>query len=325
MGMSKETLEHIFEPFFTTKGSGQGTGLGLSMIQGIVAQSGGYIEVGSQPEHGTTFEIYLPTVEGTETETRRTATALATGGKETLLVVDDQAEVRAFAAATLGDHGYRVIVAPDAAGALRLGEREHVHLLLTDVVMPNMSGRALAERLEKLRPGMKVLFMSGYTADFMASHGALAEGVELIEKPFDAEQLATRVREVLGPAKAERAAVLVAENSMPVRKMLSTTLSEAGYAVVEACDGVQALECLRESPAQLALINVNMPIQGGFDTARAIREERPEVKIILMSAALGKTHPLDPAGLGVDGLLSIPVAPELLLDAVRHLLPIDQQ
>jgi CheY-like chemotaxis protein len=167
--------------------------------------------------------------------------------------------------------------------------------------------------------------MSGYTADFMASHGALAEGVELIEKPFDAEQLATRVREVLGPAKAERAAVLVAENSMPVRKMLSTTLSEAGYAVVEACDGVQALECLRESPAQLALINVNMPIQGGFDTARAIREERPEVKIILMSAALGKTHPLDPAGLGVDGLLSIPVAPELLLDAVRHLLPIDQQ
>jgi PAS domain S-box-containing protein len=325
MGMSKETLEHIFEPFFTTKGSGQGTGLGLSMIQGIVAQSGGYIEVGSQPEHGTTFKIYLPMVEGTETETRRVVTALATGGKETVLVVDDQAEVLAFAAAALEGYGYRVMVAPDGAEALLLGEREHVDLLVTDVVMPNMSGQALAERLEKLRPGMKVLFMSGYTADVMASHGALAEGVELIEKPFDAEQLAIRVREVLGPAKAGRPTVLVAENSAPVRKMLSTILSEAGYAVVEACDGVQALERLRESPAQLALIDVNMPRQGGFDTARAIREERPEVKIILMSAALGKAHPLDPAGLGVDGLLPVPVAPEPLLDAVRHLLPIDQQ
>ncbi|MGB7759550.1 MAG: response regulator [Bryobacteraceae bacterium] len=323
-GIDKETLEHIFEPFFTTKGPGQGTGLGLSMIQGIVAQSGGYIEVGSQPGHGTEFKIYLPMVEGTETETRPAATVLATGGKETVLVVDDQAEVRAFAAAALEGYGYRVIVAPDAAGALLLCEREHIDLLLTDVVMPNMSGQALAERTAKLRPGMKVLFMSGYTADVMASHGALAEGVELISKPFDAEQLATRVREVLGPARADRPAVLVAENSTPVRKMLSTTLSEAGYAVVEACDGAQALERLRESPAQLALIDVNMPGQGGFDTARAIREERPEVKIVLMSAALGNAHPLDPAGLGVDGLLPVPAAPELLLDAVRRLLATDR-
>ena len=171
------------------------------MVQGIVAQSGGYIDVRSEPGQGTTFKIYLPALAEAAADAGRPAAVPALGGKETVLVVEDQAEVRDYAVAALKAYGYRVIQAENAGAALLLCERERgrIHLVLTDVVMPNMSGRELADRLEKMRPGIKVLFMSGYTDDVIAHHGVLEEGAEFIQKPFSPEELAGKVRAVLGP------------------------------------------------------------------------------------------------------------------------------
>ena len=198
-GMNEATRRHIFEPFFTTKEVGQGTGLGLSMVQGIVEQSGGHIEVYSEPGQGTSFKIYLPKVEDTGVDARQPGAARLLPGHETVLVVEDQADVRTYAAAALAAHGYRVIQAGSGAEAVLFCARgeERIDLVLTDVVMPNMSGRELADRLEECRPGIKVLFMSGYTDDAIMHHRVLDKGTEFIQKPFSPDQLAAKVRDVL--------------------------------------------------------------------------------------------------------------------------------
>jgi CheY-like chemotaxis protein len=199
MGMSEATREHLFEPFFTTKEVGKGTGLGLSTIHGIVEQSGGYVEAESELGRGTTFKIYLPRVVGAEADSGVGEAVPASGGHETVLVVEDQAEVRGYAAAALGAYGYQVIQAENAEDALLQCGREgaHIDLILTDVVMPSVSGRELADRLKERWPGIKVLFMSGYTDDTMVHHGVLQEDAEFIQKPFSPDQLAIKVRRVL--------------------------------------------------------------------------------------------------------------------------------
>ncbi|MCX6632611.1 MAG: PAS domain S-box protein [Candidatus Solibacter sp.] len=202
VGMDEETRQHIFEPFFTTKGVGKGTGLGLSMIDGIVVQSGGFVEVDSEPGRGTTFRIYLPSVADAPAVGEPDADPVfAIGEKEIVLVVEDQEQVRKYAAAALGAFGYQVIQADGADEALRLceRERERIDLVLTDVVMPLLSGRELANRLAKRWPGIKVLFMSGYTDDAVMRHRVLDEGVHFIQKPFSPAELAGKVRAVLGP------------------------------------------------------------------------------------------------------------------------------
>jgi CheY-like chemotaxis protein len=209
VGMNQETRGHIFEPFFTTKGVGKGTGLGLSTIHGIVEQSGGYVEAASEVGRGTTFRIYLPRVVDAQADSGRPEAATAVGGQETVLVVEDQAVVRRYAAAALRTFGYQVIEAENAEEALRVCEREseRINLVLTDVVMPGLSGRELADRLKKSQPGIKVMFMSGYTDDAIVHHGALEKDAEFIQKPFSPDQLAIKVREMLaaagGPADAE--------------------------------------------------------------------------------------------------------------------------
>ena len=176
------------------------------MVQGIVAQSGGYIDVYSEPGQGTTFKIYLPALAEAAADAGKPAAVPALGGKETVLVVEDQAEVRDYAVAVLKAYGYRVIEAENAGEALLLCERERgrIDLVLTDVVMPNVSGRELADRLEKLQPGIKVLFMSGYTDNVIVHHGVLEEGAEFIQKPFSPEQLAGKIRAVLSLWAAAR-------------------------------------------------------------------------------------------------------------------------
>jgi CheY-like chemotaxis protein len=196
VGMDEETRNRIFEPFFTTKGIGKGTGLGLSMVQGIVAQSGGHVDVSSEQGHGTTFNIYLPALaEAANAEMREVAPTV--GGEETVMVVEDMAEVRKYAVAVLKEYGYRVMPVESADEALLLCERERIDLVLTDVVMPHVSGPELTERLKILQPGIKVLSMSGYTDNILDSHG-LEEGAEFIEKPFSPEELARKVRIALG-------------------------------------------------------------------------------------------------------------------------------
>ena len=200
VGMDEETKNRIFEPFFTTKGVGRGTGLGLSMVQGIVAQSGGYIEVSSEKGKGTSFKIYLPAAAEAAAGAEKATAVPASGGKETVLVVEDQEEVRKYAVAVLKGYGYRVMPVESAGEAALACQRERIDLVLTDVVMPHVSGRELADRLETLHPGIKVLFMSGYTDNVIEHHGVLEEGAEFIQKPFSPEQLATKVRMALGVA-----------------------------------------------------------------------------------------------------------------------------
>ena len=199
-GMDKETLQKIFEPFFTSKGVGHGTGLGLAMVYGIVKQNAGFIDVYSEPGQGTSFKIYLPRCPGQE-ELAGMARPLepAGRGEETVLLVEDEAAILDLSKQLLEMQGYRVLTADTPSKAIRLAEahRGEVHLLLTDVIMPEMNGRELARKLLFLYPELKVVFMSGYTADIIAHHGVLDDGVQFIQKPFSLEALAVKVRETL--------------------------------------------------------------------------------------------------------------------------------
>jgi two-component system cell cycle sensor histidine kinase/response regulator CckA len=199
LGMDKETQTRIFEPFFTTKEVGKGTGLGLSTVFGIVRQSGGNIWVYSELGGGSTFKVYLPRAEGEEPEPVEFVEPVTLKGTETILLVEDQDEVRRVAQEILIRHGYHVIAAQNAGEALLSCERHPrtIHLLLTDVVMPQMSGRELADRLAKVRPEMKILYMSGYTDNAIVHHGILDSGIAYVQKPLIPDVLGRRVREVL--------------------------------------------------------------------------------------------------------------------------------
>jgi len=323
VGMDEETKSRIFEPYFTTKAAGRGAGLGLSMVQGIVAQSGGYVEVQSEKGQGTTFKIYLPVLAEVEATAERPAAVPALGGEETVLVVDDQPEVRQFAVAVLKAYGYRVIPAENEGEALLLCERERIDLLLTDVVMPNVSGRELAWRLETLQPGIKVLFMSGYAGDVIERHGVLKEGAEFIQKPFSAEDLAWKVRALMGPPPdpgALSARILVADDEAGVRKLLRTALEDRGYEVVEAEDGKEALKEARAGRLDLVITDLVMPEQDGIETIQALRREVPGVGIIAISGAFQGQFLKTAQLLGADAALSKPVSTDLLLARVVEVL-----
>ncbi|MBR9985543.1 MAG: PAS domain S-box protein [Desulfosarcina sp.] len=204
-GMDAETRSHLFEPFFTTKAVGKGTGLGLATIYGIVKQNNGFIDVHSQPGQGTTVKIYLPrnTAETGRTTKKKDAAQAAERGHETILIVEDEPMILDITTKMLEHQGYTVQAAATPGEAIRLA-REHageIHLLMTDVVMPEMNGRDLAKNLLSLYPNLKRLFMSGYTADVIAHHGVLDEGVQFIQKPFLVQALANKVREVLDEPK----------------------------------------------------------------------------------------------------------------------------
>jgi len=198
-GMDKATLAHIFEPFFTTKGDGKGTGLGLATVYGIVKQNGGYIEVKSERWEGTTFSIYLPAYRGVPQDQRSARAPAIPGGTETILVAEDEKSVRTAIQIILETCGYTVLSAETPQQALRMAAEYAgtIHLLLTDVVMPEFSGRELAERLGKQRPETRCLFISGYTADILGAHGVVDGGVQYLQKPFTRLDLARKVRDVL--------------------------------------------------------------------------------------------------------------------------------
>jgi two-component system, cell cycle sensor histidine kinase and response regulator CckA len=198
MGMDAATQARIFEPFFTTKEKGKGTGLGLSTVFGIVKQSGGSIWVYSEPDKGTSFKVYFPVTCETARETASDAPITTLRGSETILLVEDEDQIRTVAKGILARHGYRVIETRSGSEALLASERHEgtIHLLLTDVIMPQMSGSQLAERVGPTRPDMKVLFMSGYTDGAIA--GRLAPGVAFLQKPLTPGALTRKVREVLG-------------------------------------------------------------------------------------------------------------------------------
>jgi two-component system, cell cycle sensor histidine kinase and response regulator CckA len=199
-GMDKETQSRIFEPFFTTKDKGKGTGLGLSTVYGIVKQSGGYVMVQSEEGRGTTFQIYLPRVEGTTEKQVAPVAGTTVGGTETVLLVEDEESVRQLVRDTLEARGYKVVEAEDGEVGLAAANRYEgkIDLVITDVVMPGLSGRELVERLAKTRPETKVLYLSGYTEDAVISEGTLESGTAFLQKPFTLQNLSKKVREVLG-------------------------------------------------------------------------------------------------------------------------------
>jgi PAS domain S-box-containing protein len=201
-GMDSDIQAHIFEPFFTTKGP-KGTGLGLSTVYGIVKQSGGYIWVYSEVGAGTTFTIYLPRIAEAAENAATIATIaeleIAAPGSETILLVEDEKNLRYLARQSLEKQGYRVIEAADGAVAMQIAATREgvIHLLLTDVIMPNMNGRELAQRVSEIRPGVKVLYMSGYTENVIGHNGTLDAGIRLLQKPFTLRELNDQVREAL--------------------------------------------------------------------------------------------------------------------------------
>ena len=201
-GMDEETRRHVFEPFYTTKAEGRGTGLGLATVYGIVQQSRGWIWVYSEPGEGSTFKLYFPRLGSGESEAAPARGAETdTTGTETVLVVEDQAEVRALAVATLRARGYLVLEAASGPEALQIAQDpdRRIHALLTDVVMPEMNGRELAVRMKALRPETRVIYTSGYTEDAVVTRGVLTNEVEFLAKPYSPSTLLTAVRRVLGP------------------------------------------------------------------------------------------------------------------------------
>jgi CheY-like chemotaxis protein len=199
-GMSKEILGKLFEPFFTTKATGKGTGLGLATIYGIVRQNNGFINVQSEAHLGTAFKIYLPRHIGEVDQAQaQKPPEPVVRGQETVLVAEDEPSILKLAKIALERQGYRVLAAVTPGEALRLA-KEHqgeIHLLITDVVMPEMNGRELARQVHALFPNLKQLFMSGYTANVIAHQGVLDEGVQFMEKPFTMKELCAKVREAL--------------------------------------------------------------------------------------------------------------------------------
>jgi CheY-like chemotaxis protein len=326
MGMDAATQARIFEPFFTTKDVGKGTGLGLATVQGIVQQSGGFIWVYSEPDHGTVFKIYLPRVD--EPASREDAAAAEdVRGSETILVVEDVPAVRAVTREMLKRYGYQILEAADGMTALQVAAdfKDPIHLLLTDVVMPDLSGRDLAESFRTSRPATRVLFMSGYTDDAVVRHGILQEGISYLQKPFTPASLAKKVRTVLGARSASRSAsVLVIDDHDEIRNSIRRTLEGAGHRVFDAADGALGLGLLGTSQVDVVITDLFMPEQDGIVTLRHIRKNYPKVAVIAMSGgAFGGELDLlhDALLLGAVATLKQPFTADQLLETLRSAVP----
>nr|WP_245435590.1 response regulator [Microvirga calopogonii] len=303
-GIPPDVLERVFEPFFSTKPEGKGTGLGLSMVYGFVRQSGGHIKIYSEVGQGTTVKIYLPRVHELEDVLTDLRAAPVRGGTETILVVEDDDEVRETAVALLADLGYRVLKARDATSALSIIESGlEIDLLFTDVVMPgSLRSPELARKARLRLPHMAVLFTSGYTENAIVHGGRLDPGVELLPKPYSREDLARKIRHVLAnQQQRNRAAsapspqagatatkvaniahwtVLLVEDDDLIRSSTAEMLAELGHAVLEAGDAAWALKLLEASSVDILVADVGLPDLSGAELVRRAMRIRPGLGLV---------------------------------------------
>ncbi|MEH3122134.1 MAG: PAS domain-containing protein [Sphingomonas phyllosphaerae] len=308
-GMSDEVVAKVFEPFFSTKAEGKGSGLGLSMVYGFVKQSGGHVNIYSEPGHGSTIRLYLPRAMESEDIEVVLDNGPITGGTETVLVVEDDDEVRATVVEMLGDLGYRVLKAVDAQSALSVVESGiPIDLLFTDVVMPGtLKSPELARKARERLPDIAVLFTSGYTENSIVHGGRLDAGVELLSKPYTREALARKVRHVLAnqgqrqqilaprvppvpraaePAAARRTILLVEDDAL-IRSATAEVLQEAGHVVVDAASAEEAMAALQTAPIDVLVTDVHLPGTSGLELAGRAAELHPGVRIVVASGDIG--------------------------------------
>jgi signal transduction histidine kinase/CheY-like chemotaxis protein len=328
-GMPPDIAARVFEPFFTTKPEGQGTGLGLSQVYGFVKQSGGHIKIYTEKGQGTTVKLYLPRTRAPEEGIGPVATTPIEGGNETILVVEDDEGVRAAVIDMLSELGYSVLKAANAEQALTILESgAAIDLLFTDVVMPgSIKTRELARRAQELHPSLQVLYTSGYTQNAIVHNGRLDDGVQLLSKPYRRDELARKLRALLGsvrkpgmpvvetaPVLAPAAQsplpraqakpgngpsavprkVLVVEDVALIRMTTMDMLDELGIAATEAGDAPGALALLESDPdIDVLLTDLGLPGMGGRDLVEQARQRKPGLKVVVATGYSTETRPVD--------------------------------
>ncbi len=321
-GMSPETLRRIFDPFFTTKEIGSGTGLGLATVYGIIKQSGGHISVYSELGLGTEFKAYFPVVDGEISALRQELDDLSElSGEGTVLLVEDDDAVREFASRILRACGYEVLECGNGPEAIVEAERfaRSIDLLLTDVVLPKLNGRDLAEFISRRHPGIKVLFTSGYTENAILQQGVLEPGLNFLPKPFSAAALGQKVKVVLAAAVRQKT-ILILDDEAGVRDLFHEALQEAGYLTVRCANGRDAVRHLQDQPVDLLLTDLVMPDQEGIETIRQARRDFPHLKILAISGYAGGDYLKLARALGADETLAKPVQLTELSECVRSMI-----
>jgi len=300
-GMSPDILNKVFEPFFSTKPEGKGTGLGLSMVYGFVKQSGGHVKIYSEVDQGTTVRIYLPRSVADEDREVTVHGGPVVGGTETVLVVEDDEEVRSIVVETLSDLGYSVLTAKDAQAGLNVIESGmQIDVIFTDVVMPGpLKSSEMARRAKERLPGVAVLFTSGYTENSIVHGGRLDPGVELLSKPYTREALARRLRHVIAnqkqvsqvssprntapidqPVAAVGPRILLVEDDFLIRSNTAEMLLDLGHQVTEAADGAEALEFLQANEIDVLVADIGLPDISGIDLAVTVLRQHPDIAVV---------------------------------------------
>ncbi|MBD9388465.1 PAS domain S-box protein [Agrobacterium sp. AGB01] len=335
-GIPADMIDQVFEPFFSTKSEGKGTGLGLSMVFGFVKQSGGHVKIYSEVGHGTTVRIYLPRALASEDRETPIALGPIVGGSETILVAEDDDEVRTTVVETLSDLGYSVLKASSAEAALVIIESGiAIDVLFTDVVMPgSMKSTELAKRAKERQPDLAVLYTSGYTENSIVHGGRLDAGVELLSKPYTREALARKIRHVLGnraqrtQVRSQKTAVVnVPEHTVPtlnvllveddalIRMNTAEMLIDLGHTVLEAGSGKEAL-MVAQSSFDLLVTDIGLPDVSGYDLVRELQSVGRVFKVILAS---GQSRVTDEAFSGAT-LITKPYSQEDLANAIKEIL-----
>jgi two-component system cell cycle sensor histidine kinase/response regulator CckA len=319
-GMSSDVMSHIFEPFYTTKEPGRGTGLGLSVVHGIVEQSGGFLDVRSEPGAGTAFTIYLPAADGlVEYSGGAQAASNAAHGSGTVLLVEDQDELRRLLRRTLETHGYKVLEAANGQAALAVGRSYAgtIDAVVTDVVMPTMGGRELVEKLRTKQPDVRVLYISGHTDDAVVRHGVIDASHAFLQKPFPPSVFVSKVHELFAQRKRGKHLLFV-DDEAPLVYLATRTLEERGYRVSGCGNGADALAAFKRDPNAFDLVITDLTMRGmsGLELARALKDLRPELPVILASGFIDDELRGKAAAAGVNELLYKPGTIEEFSDLV---------